>query len=185
MNLLTSFARTPKSLRFETQEKQEVIVLFLRQHLIVLLPWLVVGFILLFTPTILFPVLYRFLSQSWTIPAGYMIVGTVFWYVLTFGFILSKLLFWFFNIFIVTNERIVDIDFVNLLHKNISETQLERVQDISYKTSGILATMFNFGDVTIQTAGEMPNFIFERVPKPSEVVDIISDYAKIKNKKHV
>ena len=114
-----------------------------------------------------------------------MVVGTVFWYVLTFGFILSKLLFWFFNIFIVTNERIVDIDFVNLLHKNISETQLERVQDISYKTSGILATMFNFGDVTIQTAGEMPNFIFERVPKPSEVVDIISDYAKIKNKKHL
>ncbi len=85
----------------------------------------------------------------------------------------------------MTNERIVDIDFVNLLHKDIAETQLERVQDISYNTKGILATMFNFGDVTIQTAGEVPNFIFERVPKPSEVVDIISDHAKIKNRKHV
>ncbi|MFZ2025530.1 MAG: PH domain-containing protein [Microgenomates group bacterium] len=185
MNLLTAFAKTPKHLRFETQEKQEVIILFLRQHLIVLVPWLIIGVILFFTPTILFPVLYRFFSQSWSIPTGYMIVGTVFWYVLAFGFVLSKFLFWFFNIFIVTNERIVDIDFVNLLHKDISETQLERVQDISYKTSGILATMFNFGDVTIQTAGEMPNFMFERVPKPSEVVDIISDEAKTKNKKQV
>ncbi len=185
MNLLTAFAKTPKHLRFETQEKQEIIVLFLRQHLIVLIPWLILGVILFFMPTILFPLVYRFLSKSWTIPTGYVIVGTIFWYVLTFGFVLSKFLFWFFNIFIVTNERIVDIDFINLLHKDISETQLERVQDISYKTSGILATMFNFGDVTIQTAGEVPNFIFERVPKPSEVVDVISDGAKLKTRKRI
>jgi len=185
MNLFTAFAKTPKQLRFETQEKQEVIILFLRQHLIVLIPWLVVGVVLFLAPTILFPIIHSFVSKTWTIPVGYVIVGTVFWYVLSFGFILSKFLFWFFNIFIVTNERIVDIDFVNLLHKDISETQLERVQDISYKTSGILATMFNFGDVTIQTAGEMPNFMFERVPRPSEVVDIISDEAKVKTKKQV
>jgi len=185
MNLLTAFARSPQHLHFETQEKQEVIILFLRQHLIMLIPWLVIGVVLFLVPTILFPIAHAFLSKSWTIPVGYTIVGTVFWYVLSFGFVLSKLLFWFFNIFIVTNERIIDIDFINLLHKDIAETQLERVQDISYKTSGILATMFNFGDVTIQTAGELPNFIFERVPKPSEVVDVISDAAKLKTRKRI
>lgn len=185
MNLLTAFAKTPKNLRFETQEKQEVIILFLRQHIIVLIPWLVIGAVMLLAPTVVFPIVFRFILKSWNIPVGYMIVGTIFWYVATFGFILTKFIFWFFNIFIVTNERIVDIDFVNLLHKDIAETQLERVQDISYKTSGILATMFNLGDVAIQTAGEMPNFVFERVPKPSEVVDIISDTAKVKPKRHI
>jgi len=183
MNIFTAFAKHPKALRFETQEKEEVVILFLRQHLITLIPWLLLGAGMVFVPTVAFPLIIKLFSTISVIPVGYVIVGTVFWYVITFGFILSKFLFWFFNIFIVTNERIVDIDFINLLYKDIAETQLERVQDISYQTRGILATMFNFGDVTIQTAGEVPNFAFECVPKPSEVVDIISDTAKLKNKK--
>lgn len=182
MNIFTAFAKTPSHIRFETQEQNEVVVLFLRQHLITLIPWFFVGIVMMVIPMI-FPLVTAMLhTASVVVPVGYMVVGTLFWYVVTFGFLLSKFLYWFFNIFIVTNERIVDIDFINLLHKDIAETQLERVQDISYQTRGMLATVFNFGDVTIQTAGEKPNFVFERVPKPNEVVDIVSDTAKIKNK---
>lgn len=185
MNLFTSFAKNPQHVRFETQEKDEVIILFLRQHLITLIPWFVLGVLMLLTPTILFPLCIKLLSNAFVVPVGYIIVGTVFWYILTFGFILSKFLYWFFNIFIITNERIIDIDFINLLYKDIAETQLERVQDISYQTRGIFAAMFNFGDVTIQTAGEVSNFVFEQVLKPSEVVDIVSDTAKLKTKKGI
>ncbi|MFH0749906.1 MAG: PH domain-containing protein [Candidatus Gottesmanbacteria bacterium] len=185
MNIFTAFARSPKHLRFETQEKDEVVILFLRQHLITLIPWFIVGAVMVLVPTILFPLIIKLISTALAVPVGYIIVGTVFWYVATFGFMMSKFLYWFFNIFIVTNERIVDIDFVNLLYKDIAETQLERVQDISYQTRGVLATMFNYGNVMIQTAGEVPNFAFERVPRPNEVTDIISDTAKLINKKAV
>jgi len=56
------------------------------------------------------------------------------------------------------------------------------VQDISYNQKGIFGTIFNYGNVTIQTAGEIPNFEFEIVPKPNEVVDIVGDAAKLKAK---
>jgi methyl-accepting chemotaxis protein len=47
------------------------------------------------------------------------------------------------------------------------------VQDVSADKSGFLRTVFDFGDVIIQTAGENPNFTFEGVPHPEQVVDQI------------
>jgi len=181
-NLFTSFATWPPNLRFEHQEKNETVILFLRQHLITLVPMVVLGVIFVFAPMVIFPLFLKMLSTTSKMPVGYVIVGAIFWYVAVFGMLLAKFLYWFFNIFIVTNERIIDIDFINLLYKDVAEAQLSRVQDISYNQKGIFGTMFNYGNVVIQTAGELPNFSFEIVPKPSEVVDIISDAAKLKAK---
>lgn len=181
-NLFTSFATWPPNLRFEHQEKNETVILLLRQHLITLVPMIILGMLFILAPMILFPIFLKMLSTTMNIPVGYVVVGTIFWYIAVFGMLLTKFLYWFFNIFIVTNERIIDIDFINLLYKDVAEAQLSRVQDISYNQKGIFGTMFNYGNVVIQTAGELPNFSFEIVPKPSEVVDIISDAAKLKSK---
>jgi hypothetical protein len=107
-----------------------------------------------------------------------VVVGFVFWYVMTFGLLLTRFLRWFFNIYIVTNERLVDIDFVNLLYKEFSEARLEKIQDISFNSRGILAALFNFGTVHVQTAGELPNFSFESVPNPEDIVRTIADLAQ-------
>lgn len=178
MGPLTAFAVHPDGLRFETQEDTEEIILFLRQHLIVLLPTALIGVVLVIAPTIIIPFLLRFLTLPISIPAGYVVVGTVTWYVLTFGFLLSKFLRWFFNIYIVSNERLVDIDFVNLLYKEFSEARLDKIQDLSYTSRGILAALFNYGTVHVQTAGEMPNFSFDSVPNPEEVIKTIGDLAE-------
>jgi len=172
---LTSYITRPRDIHFETQDADEEVILFLRQHIIVLIPQLVLGFFLFFVPLFLFPFLIRFLESPVEIPAGYTIIGTLFWYLATFGYLLAVFIHWHFNIFIVTNHRIIDIDFFYLLYKKFAETRIEKVQDISLRTGGIMATMFNYGDVLIQTASELPNFVFEKVPKPSEVVDVISD----------
>lgn len=174
----TSFALHPKDIRFETQEESEEIILFLRQHFITLLPSLLLCGFLLFVPPFLFPMIFRSLSETIGLPLGYMVIGFAFWYVAVFDILLMNFIHWFFNIFIITNMRIIDIDFVHLLYKEFSEAKIERIQDISFQTKGMVATMFDFGDVLIQTAGEHPNFIFESVPKPAKVVDVLSDLTK-------
>ena len=123
----------------------------------------------------MFPFLKDFLPFAGSLPAGYAIVGSVFWYLVTFGFAIVNFLRWYFNIYVVTNERIVDIDFIHLLYKEFSEAQLTNVQDISYKRAGIFASLFNFGNVFVQTAGTFPNFEFLAVPRPSQVITIISE----------
>lgn len=185
MTPLTCFAVNPSGVRFETQQDDEEVVLFLRQHIAYTIPWVVLSVILFGAPVVLFPFILGNLRLPFVIPAGYILIGTLFWYLATAGFALMSFLRWFFNIYIVTNERVVDIDFLHLLYKEFSEARLEDVQDINYKAGGIFAAFFNFGDVTIQTAGSLPNFEFDGVPKPDHVVQTISELAEKVKKGHL
>lgn len=182
MTPLTSFAVSPDGIRFETQEKEEEVVLFLRQHLVVLLGPALLVMLLAISPVILFPLLFQFLTLPIDVPINYIIVGTAFWYVVTFGFGLMSFLRWFFNIYVVTDKRIVDIDFIHLLYKEFSEARLDKIQDISYKSSGIFSVFFNYGDAYVQTAGgDMPNIEFLAVPMPAKVVETISELLERQN----
>jgi hypothetical protein len=172
---LTSYAVNPGNIRFETQEAQETVVLFLRQHIVVNVPWIILALLMIIAPTVIFPFLFHIIHFTVQIPMGYIIVATIWWYVATFGFVVAKFLGWFINIYIVTNERVVDIDFYYLLNKHFSEAELNKIQDISYSTKGIFAALFNYGDVQIETAGEAPNLLFEKIPYPEHVLETIRD----------
>lgn len=180
MNLLTAFAINPAGLRFESQEDEEKVILFVRQHFIVNMPWILITVLLVIAPTVIFPLLFRLLSVSVRLPTFYYVVGTLFWYLATFGFVLASFVGWFFNIYIVTNERIVDIDFYYLLYKKFSQAELKKIQDIQYTSGGILAAIFNYGNVVVETAGEFPNINFELVPYPEKVVETIRELTEHK-----
>lgn len=182
MSPLASFAVSPKEVRFETQEEQEVVELFLRQHPIVNVPWIAIAIVMIIAPTILFPLISHLLPIAIAIPVRYIVVGTVFWYVATFGFVLASFLYWFFNIYIVTNERVVDIDFLYLLYKRFSEAELAKIQDLSFTTGGVPAAIFDYGDVLIETAGELPNIKFEKIPHPEKVVETIRTLSGLEEK---
>lgn len=171
MKPLASFALVPDNVRFETQEAEEVVELFLRQHPVVNIPWILVTFILVTVPVIVFPMLLRISPME--VPGRYLLVGTAFWYLATFGYALTNFIYWFFNIYIVTNERLVDIDFLYLLYKRFSQAELAKVQDLSYTSGGILAAIFDYGNVSVETAGEAPNLDFEKIPHPEKVVETI------------
>lgn len=185
MNLLTAFAVNPTHVRFETQEETEKVILFVRQHFIVNVPWLVITTFLVIAPIVLFPLLFRALSLNVMLPASYYVVGTMFWYLATFGFTLASFIGWFFNIYIVTNERIVDIDFFYLLYKKFAQAELTKIQDINYTSGGILAAMFNYGNVVVETAGEAPNIEFESVPYPEKVVEAIRELTEHEETTHI
>lgn len=175
MTPLTAFAVAPDGVRFETQEPEEEVLLFLRQHPIVLFPSVLLVIVLAIAPLFLIPFLLRFLELPLQLPTGYIVVGTAFWYVTTFGVGLVSFLRWFFNIYIVTNRRIVDIDFIHLLYKEFSEAKIDKVQDIAFRSGGIFAAFFDYGNVYVQTAAEVPNIEFLTVPQPAKVVETISE----------
>ena len=101
-------------------------------------------------------------------------MAVIIWYLLTTIIIFERFLTWYFNVNIITDERIIDIDFNNLIYKEISDAKIDKVQDITYKMGGAIRTLFHYGDVYIQTAGTEPNFEFLAVPKPEQVVKILN-----------
>ena len=82
---------------------------------------------------------------------------------------------WYFNVYFVTTKRIIDVDFYNLIDKRVSDAEIDKIQDVSYTTGGVIRTMFNYGDVFIQTAAEVSEFDFMAVPRPEKGAKIIDD----------
>lgn len=160
----------PKNTRFETQDPQEEIVMIIRPHVVVNSWWSLLAVLLLFVPLAwpYFPVVSAF-------PEKYLFILTLSWYAFVFAFAFEKFLMWFFAVDIVTDRRIIDVDFFGLLFKQVDVAQLAKVQDINYTQKGLAGSIFNFGTVTIQTASETVSLDFENVPNPERVVKILSE----------
>lgn len=171
---LSSYCFRPDHVRFETQGDNEVIILLLRAHPITTIGWILTGLLLIIIPVFLFPylVLNNFLPINY---AGFMPAVVLVWYLFTFSYLLVSFLLWYFTISIVTNERIIDIDQINILNNKFSATTLVKVEDVTMRRGGLISTFFDFGDVFIQTAGTEENFEFLSVPHPEEVVKIINN----------
>jgi len=80
---------------------------------------------------------------------------------------------YYLDVWIITDQRIIDIEQLNLFNRVVSEFRLDRVQDITIKVNGLIATILGFGDIHVQTAGEMEKFLIKSAPKPYEVKDKI------------
>lgn len=169
-NPLAAFMSKPRNLRFETQEQKEKVILLLRRHLITNVPWLVAT-----TAMAIFPFLAVRIFPLDFIPPSYRLIIFITWYLLTFAFSFEKFLSWFFNVNIITDERIVDVDFPSILYRDISTTKIDQIQDVSIKVGGFVRSLFNYGDVAIQTAGTVPEICFEAVPRPGRVAKILND----------
>lgn len=81
---------------------------------------------------------------------------------------------YYFDLWIITNHRIVNIEQKGMFTRKVSETTYGKVQDITTNVSGMLPTMLNFGDLTVQTAGETDDFIFRTISDPYHVKNIIA-----------
>ncbi|BCX14429.1 MAG: hypothetical protein KatS3mg088_112 [Patescibacteria group bacterium] len=169
-NPLSPFAFLPKDVDFETRNKGEKVVLLLRRHPITNLRWIVISVFMSIAPIFLntFPILSF-------MPSNFRFVAILGWYMIVFAFVFESFLSWFFNVNIITDERIVDVDFSNLIYKEISDADIDKIQDVNVRVGGVIRTMFNYGDVYIQTASERPNFEFIAVPNPERVVKILQE----------
>lgn len=167
---LSSFAMCPEGVSFETREEEEKVVLFLRQHFIVNIPWIFISIIMIIAPT--FILMTSILDQF---PQNFKFVFILIWYLITFAYVLQNFLNWFFNVYIITDERIVDVDFYNLIYKEVHDAHIDRIQDVTYNMGGVIRTIFNYGDVLIQTASEVPNFDFLAVPQPDKVAKVLQE----------
>ncbi len=82
---------------------------------------------------------------------------------------------YFFDVWIITNERVINIEQKGLFVRAVSELKFSRIQDVTSEVSGMIPTILNFGDVKVQTASEEDYFLFRRVPDPYHVKDLIME----------
>lgn len=159
---------------FPGQRPDEGILIITRPHWLTLLPAIVVTSVLAFVPLV---TLIAIPAAGLEITGLGRAVATV----VTSGYYLALVTYFFIrwidfylDVAIVTTDRIVDIDQRGLFRRTVDELDCKMIQDVSAAKHGILQTLFNFGTVEIQTAGERRNFTFAGVPDPNRVQELVA-----------
>ena len=98
---------------------------------------------------------------------GYWILITV----VFIGYFIYKVIARNNNLWAVTNLRVID-EF-GVLSNNSKESQLEKINNVSYSQS-FFGKMFGYGDVQIQTAAEIGSMTYLSVENPKELKDTIT-----------
>ena len=170
--MLGAFCVRPDQ-KFMTQQEDEEIVLLLRAHPITNLGWVLLVILMLVLPSVILGT-----GVFAAVPGKFILVGKLVWYLVTLMYAMERFMFWYYSVFIVTNERIVDIDFDNLMYRQITYANLNHIEEPEETTGGFLRSMFQYGDVSVTTASEKPTLEANAVPYPDKVVDIISRLAE-------
>src|SRR5258708_6865404 len=170
---------------FPGQQENEKIYLVIRQHWMILalkiLAWLLFAVILIisdwaiktYAPNLLISPYAEIITLIKSVYLMFLILGLFLLWIM-----------YYLNVMIVTNERVVDITQNSLISHKVSELNLNRTQDVTAETEGILETFFDFVTVYLQDAAISERFIFYNVPNPGRVKKLIMNLKKkIKKKK--
>jgi hypothetical protein len=173
MGLFSAYSMHPKGITFATQEPDETILLFLRRHFITNVPWILLSFLLLLIPPLFFAIMA--LISSFSFPQGLTTILTIFYYLIVISYAFGKFISWFYNIGVVTQKRIVDLDSTNILAHNTATANFNEIVDVKFHQQGFFQSTFDYGNIHIQTEAIHANFEFDSAPKPTIVADVISD----------
>lgn len=144
-------------------EDEEVLFLF-RKHPIVMRKGLIISMLALL---------------AGTLPALVKPELSYFYGGLAFGFVLAIILFvpswiiYWYSVFIVTNQRLIQITQKGFFNKSVVDIGLSKIQSTNYEIKGIQATLLGFGTIMIQTY--MGDLVVHEVHHPAEVIRKISE----------
>lgn len=151
----------------------EKILMVVHKHWIAYVTKVFVIFILLIAPFLGAAVIF----QSGAINNDIVIYLRFFSITYLMIIILMAFLFWmdhYLDVWIITNERVIDVEQHGLFRRETSEFRIDKVQDITVEVPHMVATFLKYGNLRIQTAGER-SFTIKDVPNIYEIKKVIMD----------
>ena len=150
----------------------ESVVLTVRRHWWFLTVPLAVALLLVVVPVAI--LLSIIGTTDWSTSVDRPLLGLVF--VLLVVFAVRAYFIWYawvHDVWVITNQRLVDGQKRHWFSEEVSTADLQHVQDVALDRHGFLPTVLKFGDLRVQTAAEVADFILRGIPKPQEVLAIL------------
>lgn len=124
-------------------EKEKLIFTIHKHWFMVYREGLKVAFFGLLVPCILFTIFP-------TTPA--LIIFGI-WFLLGFGRFLYELADWYFDVLLITNQGVIDLDWRGIFDKSLARVDFETIVGANYEKIGVFANLLNFGNLTIEKEG--------------------------------
>lgn len=174
----------PRKITFANQNRGEKVYLLMRRHWTTNLSWVFNQILYALLPIVAAAVLNLLnINVVEFVGVGLLTIVLIIYYSLIVTSVIRNITNWYFNLYLVTNERLIRFT-LNLLaaSKSINETRLENISDVKETQAGILSTFFNYGDISVFTEAERNIIKLEEIPYSTLARDIITDLAKVAQK---
>lgn len=131
-----------KNKYFEDQFDDEEVLFVFRKHPVVMRKGLILG---------MFGILFGLIPGLVKPEYSWFFGG------LAGGFLLGALLFapayiaWYFSVFIVTDQRFIQITQKGFFHRSVVDIRLNQIQMVNYEIAGAEQTLLGFGTIMMQT----------------------------------
>lgn len=127
---------------FSDQFDDEEVLLVFRKHPVVMRRSLIVAMLAPLIGTL--PSLIQQTMSAYFIGlAGGVVVGAI--------IMLPAWIGWYFSVFIVTDQRLIQITQKGLFHRSVVDMRLSQIQMVNYQIAGLQQTLLGFGTIMMQT----------------------------------
>ena len=165
MKLFGMINTYPSDAYFATQNENEQVVMVIRKHIIKNFSWVITTIIALLAPLLIISVLTYWDSNFnegqllnnevvLSINSGILNGLLYFYFLLILTYAYFGFIHWFYDAFIITNERFISIDFDILKGRTITDIPLADIIDVSEIVHGFFPSIFGYGTIEFKTISE-------------------------------
>ena len=156
-------------------DPSEVILHRFKRHPIGLLQ---IFLVTVFIFAIMMVVMTVILSQDFiSFPNDKLIIGVLFTVLGSLVVLGGVVAFWVYrqNEMVLTNEKVIQVQQTSLFDRQVSKLNLSKIQDVTARQDNLIQTIFKYGVLTIETAGEAANYNFPYTPRPNDQASRIAE----------
>lgn len=143
---------------FQDQFDDEEVLFVFRKHPVVMRRGLIIGMMCILLGTV--PALFRPEYSVYFIGLGCgLVVG--------FLLFLPSFISWWFSVFIVTDQRLIQITQKGLFHRSVVDMGLGQIQMVNYQVAGLTQTMLGYGTIMMQTF--VGDLVIHEIKHPADI----------------
>lgn len=143
---------------FEDQLDDEEVLFVFRKHPIVMRKGLVFGMLSILLGTVPALIKPEFSYFYGGLAGGFLLGGLVF---------LPSWIAWYYSVYIVTDQRFIQLTQKGLFHHSTVDLSLAQVQSVNYEIGGLQATLLGYGTILVQTY--MGDLLIHDVHHPGKI----------------
>jgi membrane protein YdbS with pleckstrin-like domain len=170
----------PQNIRFDRKEKEEEIIMIVRKHWIAYMPHAILAIAVLIIAIALLiissnaPDIY---GKSTTY-LGLFVASLV----VSMNILVTALIQWYYNISIITDKRILSLKVTGIFDHSYTEILWRKIQDVSHDSVGVLSSVFDIGNIYLDTAGEGVDLTLKLVSEPRNIQETINNLVDLAHK---
>lgn len=166
----------PHKKTFPGQEPNEEVAMIIRKHWSAVITHIFIYFFAALIPPAAHIILYNFffidIFTDYTFSPLFLLVFSLYylgWCLLFF----KGWIDYYMDAWIITNQRLIDIEQTGFFNNTVAELQLDKIQDLVVEIKGFFPSMLHYGTIRVQTASAVQLFALENIPNPNEVRNVI------------